>query len=55
MLKDINYCEIRNDLEGKLIRMKYNELVSLENIMQKDSKFLADHNLMDYSALLAIE
>jgi hypothetical protein len=55
VLKDLNFVEIRNDLGNKLINLNEQEIDFIRNTFESDSKFLADHGLMDYSCLLTIE
>lgn len=55
MLKDTNFKEIQNDLSYSLVELNSYDLKSVNYILEQDSKFLASHNLMDYSLLLVVE
>ena len=54
-MKDLNYLEINRDLSGQLMKLSKQQFDELDWILKADSKFLSDHNLMDYSLLLVIE
>ena len=53
MLKDLNFLEIQKDSNITLVEIAENEAV-MESLL-KDAKFLASHNVMDYSLLLVVE
>ena len=54
VLRDLNFIEINKDIKS-MINISQTDVVRLNQIIQKDSLFLEEHNLMDYSLLLAIE
>ena len=54
-LKDQNFLIINKDLNYKLLEMNESERLMYTQMIEKDSLFLARHNLMDYSLLLTIE
>jgi hypothetical protein len=55
IMKDLNFLEISKQMNEKLIEFNQEDRAYLQQILKSDSKFLADHNLMDYSLLLTIE
>jgi hypothetical protein len=52
-MKDMNFLEISQEVS--LVKLQPGEKELLEKVIELDSKFLASHNLMDYSLLLVIE
>ena len=54
VMRDLNFIEINKDLKS-IINLKQTDIIQLNKIIHKDSLFLEQHNLMDYSLLLAIE
>lgn len=55
VLKDLNYLEINKDLGGRLMQLNKEQVKDIDSRIKQDAAFLAEHNLMDYSVLLAIE
>ena len=55
VLKDINFMEIQADLKRMLVECSQEKKLEILDILRKDSKFLREHSIMDYSLLLAIE
>jgi 1-phosphatidylinositol-4-phosphate 5-kinase len=55
VLKDLNYMYINKSLNYKLLKLTGRDHKDLLETIEKDSKFLREHNLMDYSLLLVIE
>ena len=54
-MKDNNFIEISRDLNKKLVNFSDNQIKKYKNIIETDSLFLCNHNLMDYSLLMIIE
>lgn len=46
---------MRKDLGNHLMSLEKSGIAKLNESVAKDSKFLAEHNIMDYSLLLVIE
>ena len=55
VLKDINFVEMQSDLKRQLFKCSVEERQEILHILKMDCSFLRDHNIMDYSLLLAIE
>ena len=55
VFRDLNFVEMNKDLKGGIINLSDEEIESLNETIKKDSLFLEQHSLMDYSLLLAIE
>ena len=55
VLKDINFMEIQADLKRMLVECTQEKKLEILDILRKDSKFLREHSIMDFSLLLAIE
>jgi hypothetical protein len=55
VLKDMNFQEINGGLDHALLSLSRTQHAHLEEVLKKDSQFLRDHKLMDYSLLLVIE
>ena len=55
VLKDINFMEMQADLQRHLFECSASKKKEILDILKKDSLFLREHNIMDYSLLLAIE
>ena len=54
-MKDINYLEINKEFNEQLLRLDTKKFIQLKTLIKMDSEFLKNHNLMDYSLLMAIE
>ena len=54
-MMDLNFLDINKSSNFNLMRLSSEEKTRLEWIIQLDSKFLMNHNIMDYSFLLMIE
>ena len=55
VLKDINFMEMQADLKQMLVECTQEKKLEILDILRKDSKFLREHGIIDYSLLLAIE
>ena len=55
VMKEKNFLEINRDWGNSLINLKADHAKGLKDIILKDSLFLKNYNLMDYSLLLVIE
>lgn len=55
VMKDLNYIEINKDFDNQIMQLSQDQQDLLQSIIKKDSEFLKNHNLMDYSLLLVIE
>ena len=55
VLKDINFMEMQADLKRMLVECTQEKKLEILDILRKDSMFLREHSIMDYSLLLAIE
>lgn len=55
IMKDLNYMEINRDMNNQLLKLDNKQFEILNWLIRKDSEFLRDHNLMDYSLFLVIE
>ena len=51
----MNYLEIANGLEFLLVDLPLRERKNLMKVIENDSRFLQEHNIMDYSLLLTVE
>ena len=54
VLKCVNFVEI-NKSNKKLVKLDYQDIETISNIVQEDSDFLEKMGLIDYSLLLDIE
>ena len=54
-MKDNNFIEINRDLNNTLVNFTNDQIKKFSTMIEMDSKFLRDHNLMDYSLLMTIE
>jgi len=55
VLKDVNFIEIDKAMNFQLLNMQADDRDELISIISKDSNFLKNQGLMDYSLLLVIE
>jgi 1-phosphatidylinositol-4-phosphate 5-kinase len=55
VLKDLNWLKFYKEMGSCLMDLQPENIAKFNNIIQRDSKFLASKGLMDYSLLLAIE
>ena len=55
VLRDLNFNQINKDLGNKMVNLKWYLSPVINDIIDKDSKFLASHGLIDYSLLLTCE
>ena len=55
VLKDINFMEMQADFKRMLVECSHEKKLEILDILRKDSKFLREYGIMDYSLLLAIE
>ena len=54
-MKDNNFLQIDKYYKNTLLQLGENENEQIKKIIEKDSKFLYDHKLIDYSLLIGIE
>jgi len=54
-LKDTNFIEISKSIGKRLLNVTEEKCYEILNALEADSKFLASHNIMDYSLLLVVE
>ena len=55
VMKDKKFININNDLNNKLTVFPKVEKLRIFDLINKDSLFLRNHSLMDYSMLLVVE
>lgn len=58
VLKDSNFIELNQNLSEiykRIFHIKTKDQQHLQTILQQDSEFLCNHNLMDYSLYLVVE
>ena len=55
VMKDLNFIKINKDFNNKLTVFTKTEKFRILDLIKKDSLFLRNHGLMDYSMLLVVE
>ena len=55
VLKDLNYLEINQALNQSVLSLDREQKDALEDLIRRDSMFLREQSLLDYSLLLVIE
>ena len=55
VMKDLNFIKISKDFNNKLTVFTKEEKFRILDLIEKDSVFLRNHGLMDYSMLLVVE
>lgn len=58
LMKDVNFLDINKVKQqhgSGIVRMETDDQTRLKKILAMDSKFLMNHNLMDYSLFLVVE
>ena len=51
----MNYIKINKAMDYQLLQLSRQDHAHLKDIIAKDSKFLHDKGMMDYSLLIAVE
>jgi len=55
ILKDLNFLQISKILGNQILNLSEENNIDILSIIESDTKFLRDHNLMDYSLLFVLE